>query len=96
MKWPGEHTPQTPLNAPPHSSRGSPFSHVPQILQIFVSDASWYLPLAHGVHRCEDTLMKLPGVQTPQTPSNAPPHFWRAPDAHGSQALQLAALASFW
>ena len=94
-KVPGEHTGQTPSKAAPHLSRG-PLLQEPQILQLVASDASWYLPLAHGVHRRDDASMKLPGVQTPQTPSNAPPHFKRAPDAHGSQTLQLAALVSFW
>ena len=40
--------------------------------------------------------MKLPCVHTPHTPSNAPAHFCRAPDAQGSHARQLDAPVAFW
>ena len=95
-KVPGEHTGQTPSKATPHLSRGRPLPHVPQLLQLLASDAFWYVPSAHFVHRCDDGSMKLPGEHVTHTPAEAPPHASRLmPLAHASHGLQLRALVSF-
>ena len=71
--------------------------HVPQILQLVASDASWYLPLAHSVHRCADASTKVPGEHTGQTPSKATPHLSRGrPLPHVPHLLQLLASDTFW
>ena len=94
---PGGHTGQTPSKAMPHLFRDRPLLHMPQRLQLFASDTFWYVPFAHGVHSCDDILMKLPGAHVTHTPWNAPPQALRlTPVLHTPQAAQTAWLALGW